>query len=366
MALIYKIFLWISLAAIGVQCQSLKEKKLVVLTVLEKPYTSLREVPYTNLTGNDRYEGYIVDLLDSISNILGFKYELVVDPANTYGSRQPNGKWNGMVGDIIERRADVAAAAMTINAEREAVVDFTVPFMNLGIGILYQKAKVSGPGVAEDFMGLLHPFTHYPVDTFFILTLLFGIILLALRRKYKTIVFRTFLGFWLLFLFIYASLFIAQLTDYYIKNNEIYYMVSEFRSVEDLVDQNFVAYGCIAGGATMSFFRNSNISLYSKMWSQMASRTPSPFVASSDQGIERVREGGYAFLAESTLIEYVTARVCELQQVGGLLDSKGFGLAVQQGSALREVLSKAILSLQEQGILIELKKKWWYERGSKC
>lgn len=40
-------------------------------------------------------------------------------------------------------------------------------------------------------------------------------------------------------------------------------------------------------------------------------------------GIERVQEGGYAFFAESHLIEYVTARNCDLYQVGGLLDSKG-------------------------------------------
>jgi hypothetical protein len=42
-------------------------------------------------------------------------------------------------------------------------------------------------------------------------------------------------------------------------------------------------------------------------------------------------QGGYAFFMESTTIEYVIERYCQLQQVGGLLDSKSYGVAVQQG-----------------------------------
>lgn len=33
---------------------------------------------------------------------------------------------------------------------------------------------------------------------------------------------------------------------------------------------------------------------------------------------------------ESTSIEYVTERNCELTQIGGMLDSKGYGIAMRQ------------------------------------
>lgn len=36
------------------------------------------------------------------------------------------------------KRADLAVASMTINYARESVIDFTKPFMNLGIGILFK------------------------------------------------------------------------------------------------------------------------------------------------------------------------------------------------------------------------------------
>lgn len=52
--------------------------------------------------------------------------------------------WNGIVRELIERRADLAVASMTINYARENVIDFTKPFMNLGIGILFKVSARSG------------------------------------------------------------------------------------------------------------------------------------------------------------------------------------------------------------------------------
>lgn len=62
----------------------------------------------------------------------------------------------------------------------------------------------------------------------------------------------------------------------------------------------------------------------------MESERPSVFVKDNDEGKKRVLrdDGIYAFLMESTAIEYVTARECELTQVGGKLDSKGYGIAM--------------------------------------
>lgn len=66
------------------------------------------------------------------------------------------------------------------------------------------------------------------------------------------------------------------------------------------------------------------------MWAAMESAEPSVFVKSNDEGQERVAKGNrmYAFLMESTSIEYIVERNCNLTQVGGLLDSKGYGIAM--------------------------------------
>ncbi|KAH6928613.1 hypothetical protein HPB50_017480 [Hyalomma asiaticum] len=89
---------------------------------------------------------------------------------------------------------------------------------------------------------------------------------------------------------------------------------------------------------------------------------------STAQGVARVQRGGYAFLMESTSIEYVVQRHCELTQIGGLLDSKGYGIALPQGSPYRNIFSSAILRLQENGTLHVLKERWWKVRhpSSRC
>lgn len=67
------------------------------------------------------------------------------------------------------------------------------------------------------------------------------------------------------------------------------------------------------------------------MWRFMDSRTPSVFVQTYEEGVRRVLEGDYAFLMESTMLDYAVQRDCNLTQIGGLLDSKGYGIATPKG-----------------------------------
>lgn len=62
----------------------------------------------------------------------------------------------------------------------------------------------------------------------------------------------------------------------------------------------------------------------------MSQTRPSVFMNSNEEGVERVQKekGLYAFFMESTSIEYQVERKCDLQQVGGLLDSKGYGIGM--------------------------------------
>lgn len=58
-------------------------------------------------TGNDRYEGFTIDLLNRISQDLSFKYEIVLSPGNEYGApkskRGEVQEWGGIVGEILAK-----------------------------------------------------------------------------------------------------------------------------------------------------------------------------------------------------------------------------------------------------------------------
>ena len=65
------------------------------------------------------------------------------------------------------------------------------------------------------------------------------------------------------------------------------------------------------------------------MWAAMSEARPSVLTATNNEGVDRVLKSkrGYAFLMESTGIEYAIEKDCNLMQVGGLLDNKGYGIA---------------------------------------
>ena len=79
------------------------------------------------------------------------------------------------------------------------------------------------------------------------------------------------------------------------------------------------------------FSQNSRYQTYQRMWNYMYSKQPSVFVKSTEEGIARVLNSNYAFLLESTMNEYYRQRNCNLTQIGGLLDTKGYGIGMPVG-----------------------------------
>lgn len=102
------------------------------------------------------------------------------------------------------------------------------------------------------------------------------------------------------------------------------------------------------------------------MWAAMESNGDTYNPTSNDDGVARVEKGNYAFMMESVPMEYQTVRKCKLMQVGELLDSKGYGIALPLDSPYRKHFSAQILKLQESGTLSQLKEDWWKaEKGKK-
>uniref|UniRef100_A0A4W3I6F7 Glutamate receptor n=1 Tax=Callorhinchus milii TaxID=7868 RepID=A0A4W3I6F7_CALMI len=379
--------------------ESLFNKTLIVTTILENPYVMLK-LNHQQLEGNERYEGFCVEMLQELSNLLRFKYKIQLVADGVYGVAEPNGTWTGMIGELVTRKADLAVAGLTITAEREKVIDFSKPFMTLGISILYRVHMSRKPG----YFSFLDPFSP-GVWLFMVLAylavscVLFLIARLTpyewymphscLKGKCNMLVnqyslgnslwfpvggfmqqgseimpralsTRCVTGVWWAFTLIIISSYTANLAAFL----TVQRMDVPIESVDDLADQTNIGYGTIQGGSTMTFFQNSRYQTYQRMWNYMHSKQPSVFVKSTDEGIARVLKSNYAFLLESTMNEYHRQRSCNLTQIGSLLDTKGYGIGLPIGSVFRNEFDLAILQLQENNRLEILKRKWW--EGGKC
>ncbi|XP_046623427.1 ionotropic receptor 25a [Neodiprion virginianus] len=106
-----------------------------VVTVAQAPF-----VIYDAET--DTWSGYCIDLLDEIRDIVKFEYEIRQADDQRFGNMDDEGNWNGMIKELKEKRADIALGSLSVMAERENVVDFTVPYYDLvGITILMKRPK---------------------------------------------------------------------------------------------------------------------------------------------------------------------------------------------------------------------------------
>ena len=50
-----------------------------------------------------------------------------------------NGKWNGLMAELVAKKFDMVLTSLKVNSEREAAVDFTAPFLESGTSILVIK-----------------------------------------------------------------------------------------------------------------------------------------------------------------------------------------------------------------------------------
>ncbi|XP_012174802.1 ionotropic receptor 25a [Bombus terrestris] len=112
-------------------------KSYRVVTIIHPPFVMYNEE-------NGTYYGFCIDLLDEIKDTVGFQYEIRETEDRRYGSLNPNGSWNGMMRELIDKRADIALGSVWVTAERERVVDFTVPYYDLvGLSIMMLKTKTT-------------------------------------------------------------------------------------------------------------------------------------------------------------------------------------------------------------------------------
>ena len=90
--------------------------------------THLPYAPFQSSEGN-KVVGFDIDMIDLVAKKLGVTQAVVDTPFEGIKSGQ----------DLNTGKCDVAAAGMTIKAERAKVIDFSVPYFNATLALLVRK-----------------------------------------------------------------------------------------------------------------------------------------------------------------------------------------------------------------------------------
>lgn len=93
-------------------------------------------------------------MLDEISRLVKFEYTIQEVEDKKFGKMDENGEWNGIVRKLIDKQADIGLGSMSVMAERETVIDFTVPYYDL-VGITIMMQLPSTPSSLFKFLTVL-------------------------------------------------------------------------------------------------------------------------------------------------------------------------------------------------------------------
>ncbi|KAL2488330.1 Glutamate receptor 1.3 [Forsythia ovata] len=281
-----------------------------------------------------------------------------------------NGSYSDLVYQVYLQTFDAAVGDITITSNRSQYVDFTLPFTELGVGMV---ARVDNKDpwfflkpLSVDLWimsacffiltGFIVWFIEHPTNEEFqgslawqigtILWFAASSLVYANREKLQSNLSRFVVGVWFFIVLILTSSYTANLSSLLIverisltKNDYIGYSA------------NSVVKGIIVNNLN---FQDNRLKSY---------KTPEEYDRALREGS---KNGGVAAIIEE--IPYLKLFLAMYPHDYTMIDSSettnGFGFAFPKGSPLVQELSSEIAKLREEGILLEIEKKWFRSQSS--
>ncbi|CAB3376005.1 Hypothetical predicted protein [Cloeon dipterum] len=389
---------------------------LKVLTIEEKPFVYVRELtnldapdclpdevrcPLFNTTNEHDPErmfcckGYCIDLLLHLSSKINFTFNLALSPDGQFGSHivknnSVGGKkeWTGLIGEVVNDRADMIVAPLTINPERAEYIEFSKPFKYQGITILEKK-----PSRSSTLVSFLQPFS----NTLWILVMVsvhvVALVLYLLDRfspfgRFKLansdgteedalnlssaiwfawgVLLNSGIGegtprsfsarvlgmVWAGFAMIIVASYTANLAAFLVLERP----KTKLTGINDARLRNTMenlTCATVKGSAVDMYFRRQ-VEL-SNMYRSMEANN----YDTAEQAIKDVKDRKLmAFIWDSSRLEFEAAQDCELVTAGELFGRSGYGIGLQKGSAWTDSITLHILDAHESGFMESLDNKW--------
>ncbi|CAO2641518.1 Glutamate receptor ionotropic, NMDA 3B [Lemmus lemmus] len=331
--------------------------------------------------------GYCIDLLERLAEDLAFDFELYIVGDGKYGALR-DGRWTGLVGDLLAGRAHMAVTSFSINSARSRVVDFTSPFFSTSLGIMVRTRDTASPIGA--FMWPLHWSMWVGVFAALHLTALFLTLYewrspygLTPRGRNRGTVFsyssalnlcyailfgrtvssktpkcptgRFLMNLWAIFCLLVLSSYTANLAAVMVGDKTF----EELSGIHDPKlhhpSQGF-RFGTVWESSAEAYIKASFPEMHAHMRRHSAPTTPHG-VAMLTSDPPKLN----AFIMDKSLLDYEVSidADCKLLTVGKPFAIEGYGIGLPQNSPLTSNLSEFISRYKSSGFIDLLHDKWY-------
>ncbi|XP_041104051.1 glutamate receptor ionotropic, NMDA 3A-like [Polyodon spathula] len=358
--------------------------------------TSVLENLFENLQGvNDTVPielkkccyGYCIDLLEKLAEDMGIHFDLYIVGDGKYGAYK-NGRWTGLVGDLMSGAAQMAVTSFSINSARSQIIDFTSPFFSTSLGILVRTRDTAAPIGA--FMWPLHwsmwlgIFVSLHVTAIF-LTLYewkspFGMTPNGRNRKkvfsfssalnvcYAILFGRTaaikppkcwtgrfLMNLWAIFCLFCLSTYTANLAAVMV-GGKIYEELSGIHDPKLHHPSQGFRFGTVRESSAEDYVKKSFPEMHEYMRRYNVPATP--------DGVEHLMDDPQkldAFIMDKALLDYEVSidADCKLLTVGKPFAIEGYGIGLPQNSPLTSNISEYISQYKSDGFMDMLHDKWY-------
>ncbi|XP_022848940.1 glutamate receptor 2.7-like [Olea europaea var. sylvestris] len=345
----------------GALLQTRGRKKLRIGVPVKPSFKELVDVRYDPQTNATIISGYCIDVFESAVKAL--RHELLYEFIP-----MPDGSYNDYLQQVYLQAYDAVVGDVTITSNRSQYVDFTLPFTELGVGMVarlddkdpwfflkpFSKRLWMVSAGSFILTGFVVWLIEHPINEEFqgpkasqlgtIVWFAASTLVYAHREKLKSNISKFVVGVWLFVVLILTSSYTANL--------------SSLLTVQRI---KLVKGDSIGANAFVQGFTVSNLNFQDNML------MPYPSPERYDEALRRgSKNGGAGAIIDE--IPYIKLFLSKYPHDYAMIESQettnGFGFAFQKGSPLAHEMSKAIARLREKGKLREIEKKWFRSQSS--
>uniref|UniRef100_A0A8C9X0S7 Glutamate receptor n=1 Tax=Sander lucioperca TaxID=283035 RepID=A0A8C9X0S7_SANLU len=392
------------------------ENHLSIVTLEEKPFVIVDNVDIltgtcmrnsvpcrkhvkNNSTSGGSYikqccKGFCIDILKKIARNVKFTYDLYLVTNGKHG-KKINNVWNGMVGEVVYKKAVMAVGSLTINEERSEAIDFSVPFVETGISVMVSRSNGTVSPSA-----FLEPFSASVWVMMFVMLLIVTAIAVFLFEFVSPLGFNRNLAqgkdphgpsftigkaIWLLWGLVFnnsvpvqnpkgtTSKFIVSVWAFfaviflasYTANLAAFMIQEEFvDQVTGLSDKKFQSpysysppfrFGTVPNGSTERNIRKNYPDMHQYMTKYHQTGVHDALATLKSGKLD-------AFIYDAAVLNYMAGRDdgCKLVTIGSgyIFATTGYGIALQKGSYWKRHVDLAILGIIGDGEMEELEAQW--------